>query len=68
MIKNSFKASVKWGPKDSKIKREWLAYKEQAKKERKSLNLPHWKHVLYSLNGTYGAITRRRMKRENGNM
>lgn len=52
-FKNSFRSSEKWGPKNSKIRREWMAFKEEAKKNRESFGNSKFKHILYSLNGTY---------------
>jgi len=67
-IRKCFRASDKWGPKNPKIKTEWRAFKDQAKKERQALEVSRWKHYLYSLNGTYRYVSKKQAKMQSASI
>ncbi|XP_077299580.1 sodium-dependent nutrient amino acid transporter 1-like isoform X1 [Arctopsyche grandis] len=52
-VRKCFRSSPKWGPKDPKIRQEWVTFKEELRKERDSLGYGRLRHILSSLNGSY---------------
>jgi solute carrier family 6 amino acid transporter-like protein 5/7/9/14 len=57
VIKNAFESNCEWGPKDPKIKVEWLNFKSEAKEKQSLLirieNHSRVQQILYSLTGRY---------------